>query len=125
MSYHRTRITNHTTKTLDKAFLLTTLRIHIIEFVDANSSRLAHVGILIVNALTQGHNQIFYNLLYTDTSHRTESQSTNQRIGIFCVTDECVNGQNNQLGLSFGVVNQISINQKQTTNLQINKLLQL
>ena len=50
-------------------------------------------------------------LVDTNATHRSNSQSPNERVGIFAVLDEGVDGHDGHVRLTLGVVHQVEINQ--------------
>ena len=112
-------------ETIDEALLLATLRVHVVELVDADGGCLAHVRVLVVDALAQGNDQVLHDLLHANACHRTQCEGSNQGVRILRVADKCVDSQNDQLRLCTGVVDQVSARYNWLPTLQINQFLQL
>ena len=64
-------------------------------------------------------------LLHANARHRAKSEGADQRVGVVTVTDEGVHGQDDQLRLGSGVVDQIPTDEGRSEGQQVDELLQL
>ena len=112
-------------KTIDEALLLATLWVHVVELVDADGGRFAHVRVLVVDALAQRNDEVLHDLLHANARHRAESQGADQRVRVLRVADKCVDSQNDQLRLRTRVVDQVATHDGSLWTLQIYQFLQL
>ena len=104
-------VRDHVVQRVDEALLLHQRRADIVQLADAHRSRLAHVRIRVRDAGTQRLRQVLGDLLHVDAAHGTHGQGTDQRVLIRRVADERLHGQQSQIGLLVGVVDQVQIDQ--------------
>ena len=79
-NHSRVLIRNHIVERVNETLLLHQTRTDIVQLANTHRCRLTHVRIRIRNALTQRLRQVLANTLHMDATHRTHSQSTNQRV---------------------------------------------
>lgn len=108
---HRVRVRNHIVQLLQESVLNDQFRLEVVQLGYAQRCGLANVGVLVSQTLLQWIAEIVYNLLRPQTSHCPDCQSTDERIRIVAVFDEGVHRKDDKLGLGFGIVHEIQINQ--------------
>lgn len=94
---------------LQEAILQHQLRLEIVQLGNAERRRLAHVRVLVVQALLQRACEVVDDLFDTDATHRADGECADERIVVVRVLDERVDGEDDEVGLRLGVVNEIEI----------------
>lgn len=84
-TYHRIGIRQKVLQGVKETLIFYQLRVDVVEFCDTDCCGLAHIGILILQALAEGLAQVLCDLINTDAAHGAYSQSTDKRIWIFTI----------------------------------------
>ena len=84
-AYHRIRIRQKVFQGVKETLIFYQLRVYVMKLCDTDCCCLAHIGILILQALAEGLTQILCDLINTDAAHGAYSQSTDKWIWIFTI----------------------------------------
>lgn len=87
------------------------LRLQIVQLRHTQRRRLPHVRIIIPQTLLQRIAQIVYDLLDAYAAHRPDRESADERVRVVRVFDEGVDGEDDELGLRFGVVDEVEVDE--------------
>lgn len=81
-------------------------------FNDTDDSSLPHIGVLVLEGLSQGFYEVLGDLADSDTAHSADSEGAEDRIPIFeGVLAEGVDSQNNEVWVGLGVVDNVQVDQ--------------
>lgn len=75
--HHTITVHKHVLQFAEKANALDSLTIDFVDFCDAERSRLAHVGVLVVHGVLEGLHEVLNHLLNSDAPHSTNGHGTN------------------------------------------------
>lgn len=96
---------------LQEAILEHQLRLEIVQLGDAYRRRLSHVRVLVVQTFLQRAREVVDDLFDADATHRADGERADERVLVVRVFDERVDGEDDEVGLRFGVVNEIEIDE--------------
>jgi hypothetical protein len=96
---------------LQEAILQHQLRLEIVQLGDAQRRRLSHVRVLVVQALLQRAREVVDDLFDADAAHRADGECADERIVVVRVLDERVDGEDDEVGLRLGVVDEIEVDE--------------
>lgn len=85
LSNHGVGISNQVPERIQEALVLHHLGVDVMQFGHAHCSGLPHIGVFILQTLSQRLAQVLSDLVHTDTAHCTHSQSSDQRVWILTV----------------------------------------
>lgn len=83
--YHGIGVCNQVTQRIQKALVLHHLGIDVMQLRHTDSCSLSNVRVFILQTLAKRLTQILCDLVHPDASHRTDSQSTDERVWVFTV----------------------------------------
>lgn len=83
--YHGVRVRDEVFKGVQEALVLHQLGIDVMELGHAHSCRLAHVGVLVLQALAEWLTQVFCDLVNSDAAHGPHGQGTDEGVGVLAV----------------------------------------
>ncbi len=69
----------------DKTLFLNKGGVNVEDLSDADGGRLAHIGILVLQALAEWLAEVFGDLVDTDAAHGAYRECADQRVGVFAV----------------------------------------
>lgn len=104
-------IANEVSENVQKPTVFDHLGGDIIELGDADSSRLAHVGVVITQGTSKGLAEIFNDAVHADAAHRPNSKGADEGIGVVGILAEGVDGEEGQVGVALGVVDDVEVDE--------------
>lgn len=83
--YHGVGVCNEVAQGIQKALVLHHLCVDVVQLGHANSRSLAHVGVLILQALAERLTQVLGDLIHPDAPHGAHGQGADQWVGVLTV----------------------------------------
>ena len=94
---------------LQEAVLQHQLGLEIVELRDAQRGRLAHVRVLVAQALVEGVAEVVDDLFGAQAAHGPDREGAYERVRVVRVLDEGVDSEDDELGLRLRVVHEVEV----------------
>jgi hypothetical protein len=98
-------------KLLEEAIVENEFGLDVVQLGYAQRGRLAHIRVLVPKTLLERVCEVVDDLLRTETTHCSDRESTDERVRIVRVLHKCVHGEDDELGLSLGVVHEVKVDE--------------
>ena len=85
--------------------------VDVVQFCYTDRRSLPDVGVLIAEGAGERLAKVFRDAIDADAAHGPDGERADQGVGIVGILDEGVDGQEGELGLGLGVVDQIQVDQ--------------
>ncbi len=108
---HRVRVGEQVLEHVEESLVLDHLRVYVVQLRDADGRRLAHVGVLVLEALPQRLAEVLGYLLYADAAHRAHCERADERVRVLAVAHERVHRHDGHVRLRLRVVHQVEVDQ--------------
>eukprot|EP01137_Pigoraptor_chileana_P028939 Opistho-2@13440 len=106
---HGVRVREKVAELVKEALCAREAWINVVQLGDADGGSLAHIRILILEALAEGVAEVLCDLVDTDAAHRADGKRADEGIWVHAVLDERVDGKNGKVRLALGVVHQVQV----------------
>lgn len=85
VSNHGVGVSDQVPERIQEALVLHHLGVNVMKFGHTHCGGLPHIGVFILQTLSQGLAQVLSDLIHTNTAHCTHSQSSDQWVWILAV----------------------------------------
>mmetsp|Transcript_15997 Transcript_15997/g.41525 ORF Transcript_15997/g.41525 Transcript_15997/m.41525 type:complete len:1014 (+) Transcript_15997:689-3730(+) len=109
--HHRVAVRQHLLQRVQEAAVLHHLRVDVVQLGDAHGRCLAHVGVVVLEAALQGVAQVLRDLVHADAAHGADGEGADERVGVLRILDKGVDGENAEVRLRLGVVDEVQVHQ--------------
>jgi hypothetical protein len=96
---------------LEEAVVEDELGLDVVQLRDAQRGGLAHVRVLVPQALLERVREVVDDLLRAQAAHRADRERAHERVRVVRVLHERVHGEDDELRLRLGVVHEVEVHE--------------